>query len=183
MIPAGYMLKRVTPRPDWIKAANVVDIWSVSGCVAKEFAPYIDFWKHNGYWFFDTPEIPLALAAEHGIDIAATRMFYYEVFEQQFDDAANVWVGFAPEKSFGTNVSGPAEKTLAGFDVVTFSVQTSPECSPLSCNNLAETIAVNEHCLLATFDEAKTKIEAGDFTDSEPGPFRIFAVYTVPAAD
>jgi hypothetical protein len=71
-------------------------------------------------------------------------------------------------------------RRLEGYDVVTFSVQTSPECSPLSCNNLAEGIRVNPHCLLSTFDEAKGHLEAGLFDGSEPGPYRIFAVYTIP---
>jgi hypothetical protein len=30
MIPAGYMAKRVSRRPDWAKAAQVADIYSLS---------------------------------------------------------------------------------------------------------------------------------------------------------
>jgi len=41
---------------------------------------------------------------------------------------------------------------LEGFDVTTFSVANSPECSPLSCNDLAADIAVNKHCLFDSFD-------------------------------
>jgi len=67
-----------------------------------------------------------------------------------------------------------------GFDVVSFSQQNSPECSPLSCNALAQSTPVNRHCLLATFEDAVTALEAGRFDNSEPGPFRIFAVYSVP---
>ncbi len=50
MIPVGYMAKRVSKKPDWLQAAQVIDIYSVSGCVSEDFADYIDYWKHNGYW-------------------------------------------------------------------------------------------------------------------------------------
>lgn len=49
----------------------------------------------------------------------------------------------------------------------------------LSGNSLATDIPVNEHCLFRTFQEAKEAIEGGLFKNSEPGPYRIFAVYTV----
>jgi hypothetical protein len=70
---------------------------------------------------------------------------------------------------------------LVGYDVVSFSTGTSPECSPLSCNGLAVGIQVNRHGLLDTFAEAKSRLDQGYFKNSEPGPYRIFAVYTVEA--
>ena len=57
MIPAGYMAKRVQNRPNGFENTGIVDIYSVSGCISKNFADYIKFWKHNGYWFFDSPQI------------------------------------------------------------------------------------------------------------------------------
>ena len=77
----------------------------------------------------------------------------------------------------------PQHSTREGFDVVTYSVQTSAECSPLSCNGLAKDVCVadvsvadvcvadvsvpdvcvNEHCLFATFEEAKGALESGLF--------------------
>src|SRR5438105_3438637 len=33
MIPAGYMLKKIVPRPDWIEAPCVVDIYSLNDSV------------------------------------------------------------------------------------------------------------------------------------------------------
>jgi hypothetical protein len=53
MIPAGYMAKRVYKRPDWLKAPHVAEIYSVSGRISEDFADYINYWKHNGYWYFD----------------------------------------------------------------------------------------------------------------------------------
>jgi len=93
--------------------------------------------------------------------------------------ASGEWTAFEPEPSFGTNVSVPEDKVLEGFDVVTFHVQTSPECSPLSCNALASEVETNTRCLLQSFEQARTLLENGTFKRSEPGPYRIFAVYSV----
>jgi hypothetical protein len=177
MVPAGYMAKRVVARPGWLPAERVSSIYSVSGCVSDDFADYISFWKHNGYWLFDSPETILEIAREQGIELAETVLFFYEVHEQQF--ASGEWMRFEPEPSFGTNVNVPEAKVLEGYDVVTFSAQTSPECSPLSCNSLATEVETNSRCLLDSFEQARTLLENGTFRDSEPGPYRIFAVYSV----
>ncbi len=183
MIPAGYMAKRVVARPDWLPAERVSSIYSVSGCVSENFADYINFWKHNGYWLFNSPaviiEVALASSAdqENNIDLADTKLFFYEVYELQFNSGE--WAPFEPEPSFGTNVRVPEAKVLEGYDVVTFYVQTSPECSPLSCNSLATEVETNPRCLLQSFEQARTLLENGTFNDSEPGPYRIFAVYSV----
>jgi hypothetical protein len=167
-------------KPDWLKVDNVLDIYSVSGCISEPFADYINFWKHNGYWFFDSPETMQTIAQNENITLADTQLFYYEVYECEYIEEETVWQTFDPEKSFRTNIQIPKKKKIEGYDVVTFSVHTSPECSPLSCNNLAEKIPVNQHCLLESFDEAKQLLENSKFDNSEPGPFRIFAIYSSP---
>ena len=37
MIAAGYMAKRVAKRPEGLKAGQVVDVYSVSGCISENF--------------------------------------------------------------------------------------------------------------------------------------------------
>lgn len=177
MVPAGYMAKHVSKKPDWVKASQVVDIYSLSRCVSKDFADYIKYWKHNGYWLFDSPEIIQTIAREHSIPLEGTSLFYYEAYEKEFDGER--WHPYAPEPSFLTQVVPPSQKQLEGFDVVTFSVKTSPECSPLSCCMLAECLHTNAHCLFPSFEEAETNVTNGAFNDSEPGPYRIISVYSV----
>lgn len=181
MIPAGYMLKH-TARPDWLRAPQVVDLYSVSGCAAKEFADFIGFWRHNGHWLFDSPAVLQELMAAHAIPRAGLTLFYYEVHELQWDGEQRRWLPFAPEPSLVTDVVVPAARTLEGFDVVTCRAGNGPECSPLSCNGLCETMATNAHCLLPSFEEAERALEAGRFDAGEPGPYRIYAVYSVPEA-
>jgi len=179
MIPIGYMLKNVERRPEGFNAESVVDIYSVSNCISHSFADYVNFWKHNGYWLFDSPQIVRDLAESEKIDISAMTLFYYEVYEEQFNEEEKAWSLFSPEPSFPTAVEDTDQKHLEGYDIATFWASNSPECSPLSCNLLAAEMPVNEHCLLNTFEEAKTALESGQFEHSEPGPFRIFAVYRV----
>jgi hypothetical protein len=181
MIPAGYMAKRVSLKPNWLKAIQVVDIYSVSSCVSKDFTEYIKYWKYNGYWPFDSPEIIQSVAKESSVDLEGASLFYYEVYEKEFDGGG--WRAFEMEDSFPTNVIPPPRMQLQGFDVVTFSVRTSPECSPLSCNMLAEEVDTNEHCLLASFEKAERALNDGVFRISEPGPYRIFSVHSVLTTD
>ncbi|MBE0537278.1 MAG: hypothetical protein IH624_16565 [Phycisphaerae bacterium] len=179
MIPAGYMAKRVMDKPDWLKADGVLDVYSVSNCMSKDFTDYVEYWKHNGYWLFDSPKIIANLAEKNSIDMAGVRFFYYEIYELEFHEDDMLWHGCEPERSFVTDVQLPHKKKLEGFDVVTFSAGSSAECSPLSCNGLAGEIKTNRHCLLESLEQAKQCLESGLFVKSEPGPFRIFAVYSL----
>jgi hypothetical protein len=179
MIPVGYMSKKVVARPVWLKAAGVEDVYAVSGCISGPFAHYIDWWKHNGFWFFNSPDDIRELCRTHAIDTSGNILFYYEVFEKQFDEQTKAWRPFTPEAAFPTRVEQPSHPLLAGYDLTTFSVGTSPECSPLSCNSMATELPVNRHCLFDTFEAAAAALESGRFAGCEPGPFRIFAVYTV----
>ena len=177
MIPVGYLAKRSCKKPEALKLPNVVDVYSVGSCVNDDFADYIDYWKHNGYWLFDSPEIIRAVARENSIDLQGAMLFYYEVYELEF--TGEIWRSFSPETSLPTNIAQPSQKKLEGFDVVTFYVGTAPECSTLSCNSLAKKLPTNSHCLFESFSEAETSLNSGKFAGAEPGPYRIFAVYSV----
>ena len=179
MIPVGYMAKRVVKKPDWLKADNVVDIYSISNCMSDDFTDYTTHWKTNGYWFLDSPSLIEKIASDNAIDMAGTKLFYYEVYELEYSENTKEWRSFQPSFPSQREVEPPKEKFIEGYDIVTFSVNTSPECSPLSCNNLAAEIPTNKHCLLESLDDAKRMLESGRFTNSEPGPYRIFAVYSL----
>jgi len=179
MIPVGYMAKRVAKKlPDFM-AYNVEEIYSVSSCISDDFADYVNFWQHNGYWLFDSPEIITKIATENNIDLNGTTIFYYEAWEWQYCDRASRWEKYFPERSLMTNVILPSSKTLMGYDIVSFTMGNLPEHSYLSCNYMAAEIAVNQYCLLNDLEVAKKLINDGVFVDCEPGPCRIFAVYRV----
>jgi hypothetical protein len=132
MIPIGYMAKRSCEKPSALGIPQITDIYSVNDCVNDDFADYVDFWKHNGYWFFDSPQIIGDVARENSIDIGGSKLFYYEAHELEFD--GENWRIFAPDSRIPVNVIPPLKKHLEGFDVVTIWVENSPEPehSPLS---------------------------------------------------
>ena len=77
---------------------------------------------------FNSTDAISEIARENKIDLAKTALFFYEVYELQFDSGE--WTHFDPEASFRTEVIVPETKVFEGYDVVTFTARTSPECSP-----------------------------------------------------
>jgi hypothetical protein len=177
MIPVGYMAKRVARRPDWIGTPQVIDVYSVSDCVNDNFVDYIQYWKHNDQWFFDSPEMIKSLAAEVPTPLEDCVLFFYESYELECD--GKNWNPCRLVSSRTSRLIPLPEKRLEGFDVVTFRAGTSPEHSPLSCNSIADAIPTNNHCLFDSIEEAKNHLENRAFGEGEPGPYRIYAVYTV----
>jgi hypothetical protein len=145
MVPVGYMVKRVRKRSDRFQAPHVVAVFSVSDCNCENFTDYIPYGKHNGYCLFDSPAVMRTVARENSILLAGTSLFYYQAYEQDFDGER--WTPWSPEPSFRTDVLAPYGKQLAGFDGVSFTAKTSPECSGLSCSRLAAELRTNAHCL------------------------------------
>lgn len=179
MIPAGYMYKTVAERPDWLSKPSIQTTFSVSPCVSTDFAEWINFWKHNGYWFFDSPAVVFELAQSQGIPLDEMTPFFYQTYEKQWNSETEKWQDFALKNSFETNVEIPDKKVVRGYDVVTYSTGNNAECSPLSCNSLAMEILVNEHCLLPSFSNAVELIESGAFRNGEPESLRVIEVSTL----
>jgi hypothetical protein len=168
---------------DWFQSDTIEAIYSVSGCISNDFTDYIHYWKHNEFWFFDTPAVIEEIAANENLDISNMTLLYYEVYEEEYNDSTNCWQPFAIDSLRGAaqpvNVILPREKRLEGFDIVSYSQSSKHECSPLSCNGMFKEIPVNRHCLFESFDEARNALACGRFKDCEPGPYRIIAVHTV----
>ena len=120
MTPAGYMAKHVYRKSDWIKACKnrvflegapqVIDVYSASNCLSKNFADYVPYWKHNGYWLFDSPEAIESVCKENSIGLEGTSLFYYEAHEMEFDEGH--WRLWSPDPSFPTNVAAAARSSL-----------------------------------------------------------------------
>jgi hypothetical protein len=177
MIRAGYMYKQVKARPAWLKdAVQVVEVHSVSGCISENFGDYAGHWRHNGFWLFDDPTIIAEIASIDGVDLAPLTCFYYEADPQEFN--MGIWSDYS-YGDFPTNVTVPQQARLSGYDVVCFTQNSGPECSPLSCNSICGHVSVNRHCLFDTLEQARHALQAGHFANAEPGPYRILAVYTV----
>ena len=179
MIQLGYMAKQVVRDPDWLDASQVKQICAVSNCISKEFCDYVTYWQHNRYWFFNSLTKIEHVCHKAGLNLSAFTLFYYEGHDLQYDAEAETWSPYLPECDFETAVDLPQNATRLGFDIVTYSTGTQPECSPLSCNHLAEEVPVNEYCLLDSMQEAIQLLESGACDNTEPGPFRVIAVHQV----
>jgi hypothetical protein len=176
MIPMGYMAKRTECCPGWPRPPQVL-------CpnVNDDFADYGNYWKHNCWWFCDSPDVIQSVAREKSIDLQGTKLFYYEAHELERSDGA--WQPYSPGPVWPIqpHVIAPPLKHLEGFDVVTVWEENSsePDTSPLASAGLANELKTNSHCLFETFEEAYTAVNNGKFDGCEPGALRIFAVYSV----
>ncbi|MGD0098009.1 MAG: hypothetical protein ABSB60_16085 [Terracidiphilus sp.] len=179
----GYMAKHLEVSSGWHEhmRPEVLDVYSVSACVNDDFADYVDYWKHNCWWFFDSPEVIQSVAQENSIDLQGTKLFYYEAHELELADS--VWRPLSPNRFWHIepHVVPPTQKQLEGFDVVEFWVENSPapEYSPLSGSGLANKLNTNSHCLFDSFDETYNALVSGQFDGGDFDVFRIFAVYSV----
>jgi hypothetical protein len=175
MIPAGYLYKKIEPRPAGFQGGeHIVDICSLSGCISEPFMLYIEHWRHNAFWLFDTPEAMQDLAKQEGISLNGQTLFYVEVHPDQFDVANRQWSRIQFEAP--SIISAPKKAKLLGFDVVSHMAGNAPECSPLSCNGLYQKLDANIHCLFPTFADAQMALDSGAFEGAEPGPYRIYSI-------
>jgi hypothetical protein len=106
-------------------------------------------------------------------------LLFYELYEMEFDEDEGSWQEFSAEESFGYQVTVPAQKEFLGFDIVSYSLGTSHQCSPLSCNGLCKEVDVNKYCLLDDFDQTIRLTETLNINKAEPGPYRIIGVHRV----
>jgi hypothetical protein len=167
----GYFPKRTTKRPDWLAAAGVDEIASVSSCISAGPDDWIQLWLHNRWGFYDSPEIalkavPTALRSEFDL-------FAYELYPAVFDTGDERPLAIPPSDAVGLDDSFVS----LGYDVVSRSTGDFFECSPLSCNGMAEEVAVNSHCLLADLEAALELARRCDGAGCEPGPYYVMRVW------
>ena len=200
MIPVGYLRKKITARPEWLRLPAVANIVAVSDCVMKDVIDVFTLGRFNGWYFYDSSTTLDELLRAQGADFDGTVLLYSEVFESAYDrdaraetypyeeflrdtptdptDKAHAWIPL-PSSDGLVNVQTPTQCALLGYDVCSFSMGNAPECCPLSCNSIAQHVEVNEHGLFASLENAKAALERGFFDRSEPGPLRIFAIHLV----
>lgn len=165
----GYFPKQTTPRPEWFKAP-VEEICSVSNCIASAPKDWIDLWRHNDFWAFDTPElawsvVPIESRAEF-------RIYAYRLFPCRFEGGKQI-----PIEIQTLNVEPLSDLYIRlGFDAVSRSLNTTYECSPLSCNNMADHRRVNAHCLVDTLEAGIELARSFSIEEPEPGPYDLIEV-------
>ncbi|MBX7528175.1 hypothetical protein [Qipengyuania vesicularis] len=188
MIPAGYLLKRTTPPPDWLKTkdTNVDEVCSVSACVNDDIVDLLHSWQFNRLGLANTKDLILQIAAEASVSLEGASLFYYEIYEQELDSDGwsfdpKGWqnLTFADASSIEVDVTPPVRAdcpTKLGYDVVAY--RDFPDHSPLSCNSVASELPTNRFCLFDSFEEAKDAVDTGKFGGGcEDGLYRIMSVH------
>ncbi len=167
----GYLPKVRTRRPEWLKGPNVEEICSVSYCIAHAPPGWIDRWLHNELGFYDQPDLAWSVVPDesrHDYSLFAYKLFpvYFERGEQRLVELPVLSVEPLP-----------ACFSRLGCDVVSRSVGIYFECSPLSCNGLAEGYAVNRYCLADTEAEGLVMAQEFSLSEPEPGPYYLIEVW------
>ena len=167
----GYFAKRTAKHPDWLKSAGVDEVCSASSCISEDPDGWIDHWRHNEMFVFDTSALALSVVPEP--DRGEYELYAYRMFPLKFDRGEQLSFEIPPLHVEPLSASF----RLLGYDAVSRSVDAAFECSPLSCNHMAEQVSVNRHCLV---DDPETAFQlARDFGDGlgEPGPYYVVEVW------
>ena len=166
----GYFPKRVTARPDWIHASAVLEVCSVSDCIAAPPDGWIDRWAHNELWVYDSRAAATGVLPEQGQDEFA--IYAYRLVPLVFRDGTEE--PFELPKIDPEPI--PSTFESLGFDVVSRSLGTNFECSPLSCCDKAHEMAANQFCLLPTLGRAIEVAIQFSIEQPEPGPYLVLEV-------
>jgi len=167
----GFFPKITMAAPLELSAFGVEDVASVSECMSRGPEGWIDQWKHNVYGFYDSEDLAVSVIPIE--DSPRYDLYAYELFPVAYVESLEpIEVAAAP---------GPRsyDYELLGYDMVSRSVASFFECSPLSCNMAAAQFAVNAHCLITNRHDAYAAFQRIGEPSSgyEPGPYYLFAVY------
>ena len=173
MIDAGFFAKRIEPRPEFLHAPGVREICSVSRCISSGPENWINLWLHNDLGWFN--RISDAIRAIRPGEESRYRVFAYRMYPEVFTAGGRVPFT-VPDNVRPEPI--PTEFRSLGFDSASKSMETvlGLECSPLSCNRMADEIGANEFCLFRGLDEAIAGAQRFAAEQPEPGDYYVIEV-------
>jgi hypothetical protein len=172
----GYFPKRVGHRPDWLKADAVQAIRSASNCISSGPEGWIDHWKHDELWLYATEAAAGSVVPDE--QRSQFELHAYRMLPAVFEGGER-----APLELPVLQIQLlPHGYESIGFDAVSRSCSDAFECSPLSCNSMAQEIATNEHCLLKDLATAEQVAQRFSVEEPEPGPYYVVEVLRRTAA-
>ncbi len=129
----------------------------------------MEYWCHNDLGFFNTRQDALSILP---LDATGFSLFAYRLLPVRYlkDQAQPIEIAAQSAEPL------PPSFVSLGFDVVNKTFSAFFECSPLSCNGMADEMGVNRFCLLETLDEAIAFAERCAREEPEPGPFYVVEV-------
>jgi len=167
----GYFPKLTMKAPEGLKAHGVEEVCSVSTCVSHGPGDWINEWRHNEMWVYDTEEIAWSVVPSE--EMEQFDLYAYGVYPVRFAH------GEQEHYAIAVNKVRPLSRwfTAIGYDVVSRTNDTTFECSPLSCNGLATEVRTNRFCLLDTEDRAFEIARRFSKSEPEPGPYHVVQVW------
>jgi hypothetical protein len=173
MIDAGYFPKLVGALPDCITAPGVREICSASTCISVAPEGWAFRWRHNEFGWFNTIEDAWSVVPDG--DRPRYRLFAYRIAPTLYRKGDPV------ELSIATGVKPTpisSNFTSLGYDAISKSMESvlGFECSPLSCNLMANEMPVNAYCLFRTEDEATAGAKRFSIDQPEPGDYYVVEI-------
>lgn len=164
---------KITECPEPFREAGLQEICFVSECISEGPPGWIDAWKHNEWFVFDSEELAWEMVPG---DRAAYDMYAYKILPVRFNGEITP-IDVKPSAT--GDLSG---YEFLGYDIVSRSCDSAFECSPLSCNGGYKEFRVNTHCLIDELEYAwGIASEIGGSAKEkggwEPGPYFLVAVY------
>ena len=165
----GYFAKRRTAKPTFLDAPNVIEICSVSPCIAAPPDGWIEHWTHNDWFVYNSPDEARRVAKN---DLESDFAIYaYRLLPVAFaEDMEPLEITVSP-------TALPEHFEPLGFDVVSRDMTPMFECSPLSCNSMAPEAPINEYCLLSSLEEAEKFARRCAKEQPEPGTYFVVEVW------
>jgi hypothetical protein len=173
----GYCAKRSLTAPF---AGREREIASVSDCLSKRSNKWVERWDFNRATFWNSEADAWACVPDESKP--AFKIFAYGIFPLLFDTSGieepvpieQLFPGDMPELP---PARPPCQRL--GYDVVERNASMGMlgfGCSPLSCNGMAESILVNEFCLIDELESALAAARRFGVEQPEPGPYVIVEV-------
>ena len=167
----GYFPKQRYPPPPWMVEQGISEIASVSLCIAEGPDGWLEQWKHNEWGFFRDPDTAWSVVPQE--ERSDFRLHAYSLYPAEF------WEGEEGRVELPDLGVAPLDAGFqsVGWDVASRSAGQHLECSPLSCNLLAEELEANAFCLFSDLAVARAfALKADDFR-CEPGPYFVVEVW------
>ena len=157
------------------------DIASVSDCLSKRSDKWVERWDFNRATLWNTEVEAWACVPDESKP--EFKVFAYRILPLLFD-TSGIEKAVTIDQLFPADMPAlpstmPPWRRL-GYDVVERDVSTGMlgfGCSPLSCNGMAESIPVNEFCLIDDLEAALTAVRRFGVEQPEPGPYVIVEVH------
>jgi hypothetical protein len=149
--------------------SHVRELCSVSTCLAAGPPDWIEHWRHNDLFFFNSIADAQSVVPAGAIGYS---VFAYRLLLLTFSDGQQIPLSLPP---INLEPIPPSYVTL-GFDAASKSLTPFFEHSPLSCSGEAATTPVNEYCLFTTAPEAKAAATRWSIGEAEPGDYYVIEV-------